>query len=101
MNARILQVFELDEYTNELKLRDGSGEVFYTLALKLKFPHLRQGAVVRIRSATVDETSAKKVLVLQHVDMSIHPNRMLNQMPLRRDHIDNNFTGPCKNPRIG
>lgn len=63
--AKILQVFELDEYTNELKLRDGSGEVFYTLALKLKFPHLRTGAVVRIRSASFDETSLnKKVLVL-------------------------------------
>lgn len=65
VNARILQIFELDEYTNELKLRDASGETFFTLALKLKFPHLRQGAVVRIRSATVDETSKNKnVLVL-------------------------------------
>jgi len=64
--AKVLQVFELDEYTNELKLRDGTGETFYTLALKLKFPHVRQGSVVRIRSATYDETSSKKVLVLQH-----------------------------------
>lgn len=65
--AKILQVFELDEYTNELKLRDGSGETYYTLALKLKFPHLRAGSVVRIRSASYDETSlTKKVLVLQH-----------------------------------
>jgi len=67
VNARVLQVFELDEYTNELKLRDGSGEIFFTLALKLKFPHLRQGSVVRIRSASLDETSKnKRVLVLQH-----------------------------------
>lgn len=37
------------------------------MALKLKFPHLRQGSVVRIRSASLDETSKnKKVLVLQH-----------------------------------
>jgi hypothetical protein len=64
--AKVQQVFELDEYTNELKLRDNSGETFYTLALKLKFPHIRQGSVVRIRSATYDETSTKKVLVLQH-----------------------------------
>ena len=64
--AKVLQVFELDEYTNELKLRDNSGETFYTLALKLKFPHVRQGSVVRVRSATFDETSNKKVLVLQH-----------------------------------
>ena len=64
--AKVLQVFELDEYTNELKLRDNSGETFWTLALKLKFPHIRSGSVVRIRSATYDETSSKKVLVLQH-----------------------------------
>jgi hypothetical protein len=37
------------------------------LALKLKFPHLRAGDVVRIRSATYDETSThKKVLNLSH-----------------------------------
>jgi hypothetical protein len=65
--AKILQVFELDEYTNELKLRDQSGSTFYTNALKLKFPHLRAGDVVRVRSATYDETSlTKKVLLLSH-----------------------------------
>jgi len=64
--AKVCQVFELDEYTNELKLRDASGETYWTLALKLKFPHVRSGSVVRIRSATHDETSAKKILVLQH-----------------------------------
>jgi hypothetical protein len=37
------------------------------LALKLKFPHLRTGDVVRVRSATFDETSThKKVLLLSH-----------------------------------
>ena len=67
VTAKVLQVFELDEYTNELKLRDASNETFYTLALKLKFPHVRQGSVVRIRSATFDETSSnKRVLILQH-----------------------------------
>nr|P29549.1 RecName: Full=Telomere-binding protein subunit alpha; AltName: Full=TEBP alpha; AltName: Full=Telomere-binding protein 56 kDa subunit [Sterkiella nova]1JB7_A Chain A, telomere-binding protein alpha subunit [Sterkiella nova]1KIX_A Chain A, Telomere-Binding Protein alpha Subunit [Sterkiella nova]1OTC_A Chain A, PROTEIN (TELOMERE-BINDING PROTEIN ALPHA SUBUNIT) [Sterkiella nova]2I0Q_A Chain A, Telomere-binding protein alpha subunit [Sterkiella nova]AAA29398.1 telomere-binding protein alpha subu len=65
--AKILQVHELDEYTNELKLKDASGQVFYTLSLKLKFPHVRTGEVVRIRSATYDETSTqKKVLILSH-----------------------------------
>lgn len=65
--AKILQVFELDEYTNELKLRDNSGATYYTLALKLKFPHLRAGQAVRVRSASNDATStSKNVLVLQH-----------------------------------
>lgn len=35
--------------------------------MKTKFPHLRSGEVVRIRSAMVDETSStKKVLLLSH-----------------------------------
>ena len=64
--AKILSIHELDEYTNELKLSDG-GDAWYTLALKLKFPNLRAGQVVRIRSATYDETSsAKNVLALSH-----------------------------------
>lgn len=35
--------------------------------MKIKFPHIESGSVVRIRSCTYDETSLnKKVLVLQH-----------------------------------
>jgi hypothetical protein len=65
--AKILSIHEMDEYTNELKLSDGGG-AWFTLALKLKFPHLRAGQVVRIRSATYDETSAaKNVLALSHL----------------------------------
>jgi len=66
--AKIVQVFELDDYTNELKLRDLSGATVYVLALKVKFPHLKAGAVIKVRSATYDTTctSDKKVLILQH-----------------------------------
>merc|ERR1711934_540784 len=65
--AKIIGIHEMDAYTNELKLKDGSGSVWYTLALKLKFPHLRSEQVVRIRSATWDETSGgKQVLALSH-----------------------------------
>ena len=65
--AKIVGIHEMDAYTNELKLRDASGSTWYTLALKLKFPHLRVGQAVRVRSATWDETSAnKQVLALQH-----------------------------------
>ena len=65
--AKICNIHEMDAYTNELKLRDASGSTWYTLALRLKFPHLKTGQAVRIRSATWDETSAgKQVLTLQH-----------------------------------
>ena len=65
--AKIVGIHEMDAYTNELKLKDGSGSVWYTLALKLKFPHLRTGQAVRVRSCTWDETSNnKQVLALSH-----------------------------------
>lgn len=64
--AKITHIHEMDEYTNELRLRDQSGATWHTLALKLKFPNIVNGDVVRIRSALVDETSKKKVLVLSH-----------------------------------
>ena len=58
--AKILSIFELDEFTNELKIADTTGDNWYVLALKLKFPNLRAGQVIRIRSATFDETSTSK-----------------------------------------
>jgi len=65
--AKIVGIHEMDAYTNELKLKDASGSVWYTLALKLKFPHLRTGQVVRVRSCSWDETSTgKQVLALSH-----------------------------------
>lgn len=65
--AKILSIHEMDEFTNELKIADATGENWYVLALKLKFPNLRAGNVIRIRSATYDETSSgKNVLNLQH-----------------------------------
>lgn len=67
--AKVSQVIELDEYTNELRLRDPSSgnHSWNVLAIKLKFPAIRSGDVVRIRSVTYDETSTiKKVLLLSH-----------------------------------
>jgi len=65
--AKIVGIHEMDAYTNELRLRDASGSTWYTLALKLKFPHLRTGSVVRVRSCSWDETSTnKQVLALSH-----------------------------------
>jgi hypothetical protein len=58
--AKITQIFELDDYTNEIKLRDMSGATYYVLALKVKFPHLKTGAVIKVRSATYDSTTGKK-----------------------------------------
>jgi hypothetical protein len=41
--AKILNIFEMDEFTNELKIADSTGDNWYVLALKLKFPNLCAG----------------------------------------------------------
>ncbi len=65
--CKILHVLEKDEYTNELKLKDASGNIAFCQTLKMKFPHLKSGDVVRIRSANYDETAtSRKVINLYH-----------------------------------
>jgi hypothetical protein len=64
--CKVVSIFEMDEYTNELKLSDHQGEYWYCLALKLKLPEVRANQVVRIRSAQYDPSSTKQMLVLQH-----------------------------------
>ena len=67
VTAKITQLIEFDEYTNELCLKDASGDSWYTLATKLKFPHLKQGQVVRVRSVQADASStSKQMLTQQH-----------------------------------
>ncbi len=61
----------MDEYTNELALRDlsltASQPSWHVLTLKLKFPNLAIGDVIRIRSASFDVTSTQKqMLLLSH-----------------------------------
>jgi hypothetical protein len=60
--ARITMCRDFDEYTNELRLTDLSGDSWFTLATKLKFSGVRDGQVVRIRSVTHDSSSTKQVL---------------------------------------
>lgn len=65
--GKIVSIQEKDEYTNELRIRDASGQSWWCQVLKLKFPHLQNGDAIRIRSALSDDTaSQKKVLLLSH-----------------------------------
>ncbi len=69
--AKLTNIFEMDEYTNELALRDlsltASQPSWHVLTLKLKFPNLAIGDVIRIRSASFDVTSTQKqMLLLSH-----------------------------------
>lgn len=67
MVAKITQIYELDEYTNELRLRDHTDHSWNVLALKVKFPHLKVGDAIRVRSARFEETTiSKRVVLLSH-----------------------------------
>jgi hypothetical protein len=66
VHGKITQIHEFDEYTNEIRLRDNSGESWYTLCTKLKFPHLRAGQTVYIRSVTANCAGNKNVLAQSH-----------------------------------
>jgi hypothetical protein len=79
--ARITMCRDFDEYTNELRLTDLSGDSWFTLATKLKFSGVRDGQVVRIRSVTHDSSSTKQVLAQSHFSniMSFLPNSKLAQ----------------------
>lgn len=48
--CKITNIHEMDEYTNELRLKDTGNVTWHALALKLKFPNIKAGDVVRIRS---------------------------------------------------
>ena len=50
----------MDDYTNELCIADTTGDYWYILALKLKFPEIKIGQVVRMRSVNYDSTSKNK-----------------------------------------
>ena len=69
--AKVIQINEMDEYTNEVKIRDMSVTAnqpsWHLLTLKVKFPFLKTGDVIRIRSASFDMTSThKQMLLLSH-----------------------------------
>jgi hypothetical protein len=66
VQGRVTQIHEFDEYTNEIRLRDNSGDSWYTLCTKLKFPHLRCGNSIYIRSVTANNSGDKNVLCQSH-----------------------------------
>lgn len=79
--AKVTMCRDFDEYTNELRLTDASGDSWFTLATKLKFPNVVDGQVVRVRSVTHDSSSTKQVLAQSHFSniMNFLPNSKLAQ----------------------
>ena len=60
--VKILKIFEKDEYTLELRIKDISNEMWFIVIPKLKFGNLKEGEIVRIRSVEVNITSKRNVI---------------------------------------
>ena len=60
--VKILKIFEKDEYELELRIKDGSNEMWFITIPKLKFGNFREGEIVRIRSVEVNMTSNRNVI---------------------------------------
>ena len=53
LQVKILQIVKLDRYTAEMRVVDGSGEIWHCHVLNQKFKSLAEGQTVRIRQATI------------------------------------------------
>jgi hypothetical protein len=71
--SKVLSIHEMDPYTWELRISDGTSAPWYVLALKLKFPTVRAGQVIYIRSATADATSKNVLALAPHSNILILP----------------------------
>ena len=63
---KIVKVMEKDEYTYSIKIKDLSNEVWQLSLDKFKYPNLRQGEIVRIRSAGVKDGDKKELELRYH-----------------------------------
>lgn len=53
LQVRVVQVFKLDDYSSEIRVIDDSNQIWFCQLLNLKYRWVREGQVVRIRSATL------------------------------------------------
>mmetsp|Transcript_4467 Transcript_4467/g.7630 ORF Transcript_4467/g.7630 Transcript_4467/m.7630 type:complete len:339 (+) Transcript_4467:146-1162(+) len=60
--VKILKIFEKDDYSLELRIKDLSNEMWFIVIPKLKFGVLREGDIIRIRSVLVNITSKRNVI---------------------------------------
>lgn len=60
--VKVLKIFEKDEQSYELRIKDLSQEMWFMSIPRFKFPNLRQGEVVRIRCVEVNLTSKRNVI---------------------------------------
>ena len=62
--CKVMKVVEKDDYTYEIRVRDASQETWFCLVQRLKYPHVKKGEIIRMRSVVVDENAKRKTFRL-------------------------------------
>ena len=65
MLVKVLKVFEKDEQTLELRIKDNTNKLWFLMLPKLKFGgiiNVRAGEIVRVRSVIRDQTTRRNVI---------------------------------------
>jgi hypothetical protein len=54
LEVKIIRVFKIDDYSSQIRVIDSSNEIWFCQVLNLKYPWLKEGLYVRVRSATLE-----------------------------------------------
>jgi hypothetical protein len=91
--CKIVKIIDKDEYTNSIRIKDISGEVWQVSIKKSKYPHLRQGQIVRIRSAGVKDGDLKELELRYHSNILSFINGAKLEERLMKDISDSDEMG--------
>ena len=53
MQAKVIQLFKIDQYQSEMRIIDGSGDIWHSFVYNIKYRCLREGQYVRIRAGSL------------------------------------------------
>jgi hypothetical protein len=71
--AKVTKLFNKDAHTNELRLKDASGDTWFLSLSKTKYPEVHEDDVVRVRSAVHDKSAFKSNTLSLNVYSNVMP----------------------------
>lgn len=93
--GKITQVVHRDEWNSDIRIRDRSGDTWFSTIIRKQFPRIKEGEIVKIRSCKVDDDSTRvKSFSISSITnfMTIVPfakiMKQLNKIPLDSTDAD-------------
>ena len=84
--CKVVQICRIDEYCSELRLLDGSGEVWFCQGYTGRFRYIWEGVYIRIRAASLENTHKLQntISLKQHSNILLlpYPCKLAQEMEL-------------------